>query len=138
LSVAGTTIVQPLLVRRDPRVRASDAGLRAQYALARDVDALLARVQAAVSQANEARKKPGAEIAKIDAIAGKPGGQAPGGPGAPATTFTTLSWYASALADLYGSIESADAAPTADERRAWSSLRTKAEAALLAWNALAK
>jgi len=138
LSVAGTTIVQPLVVRRDPRVRVTDADLRAQYALARNVDALLARVQAAVSQANEARKKPGADVAKIDAIAGKPGAQAPGGPGAPATAFTTLSWYASALADLYGSIESADAAPTADERAAWSSVRTKAEAALIAWSALAK
>ena len=138
LSIAGTTIVQPLLVRRDPRVRASDADLRAQYALARDVDALLVRVQAAVSQANDARKKPGADVGKIDAIAGKPGGQAPGGPGAPATAFTTLSWYASALTDLYGSIESADAAPTADERTAWSSLRSKAQASLLAWSALAK
>ena len=138
LSISGTTIVQPLVVHRDPRVRATDADLRAQYGLAHDVDALFARVQAAIGQANEARKKPGANIAKIDAIAGKPNQGAPGGPGAPATAFTTLAWYASALGDLYGSVESADAAPTADERTAWSSLRRKAEAALLAWSALAK
>jgi photosystem II stability/assembly factor-like uncharacterized protein len=137
-TVAGHTVTQPLVVRRDPRIHATDADLVAQYALARDVDALLARVQAAVKQAADARKKPGADVAKIDAIAGKPAADAPGGPGAPPATFTTLSWYASALADLFGSVESADAAPTAGERAAWSALRTKAEAALGAWRALAQ
>jgi hypothetical protein len=133
LTLGGRTLVQPLTIRRDPRVHATDADLVAQYALARDADALLARVQRAVAQAADARKKPGADVAKINAIAG-----APAEPGAPPTKFTTLSWYASALNDLFGSIESADAAPTAGERAAWASLRPKSEAALAAWSAFAK
>ena len=67
-------VIQPLLVRRDPRIHATDADLVAQYALARDVDALLARVQRGITQAADARKKPGADVAKIDAIAGAPAG----------------------------------------------------------------
>jgi hypothetical protein len=132
LTMGGRTFVEPLTIRRDPRVHATDADLVAQYALAHDVDALLARVQRAVTEAAAARKKPGADIAKINAIAG-----APPAPGAP-PSFTTLSWYASALSDLLGSIESADTAPTADERAAWASLRPKSHAALAAWSALAK
>jgi photosystem II stability/assembly factor-like uncharacterized protein len=130
LTVAGRTMVQPLTIRRDPRVHATDADLVAQYALAHDVDVLLSRVQRALVQAADARKKPGADIAKINAIAGAPGATSP--------TFTTLSWYASALSDLLASIESADTAPTIDERAAWASLRPKSEAALAAWSALAK
>ncbi|MEA2786901.1 MAG: hypothetical protein QOF71_3005 [Candidatus Eremiobacteraeota bacterium] len=128
LTVGGRTLIQPLTIRRDPRIHATDADLVAQYALAHDVDALLARVQRAVTQAADARKKPGADVAKINAVAGAPG----------TTSFTTLSWYASALNDLLGSIESADSAPTADERAAWASLRPKSEAALLAWTAVLK
>jgi photosystem II stability/assembly factor-like uncharacterized protein len=133
LTAGGRTVTQPLVLRRDPRIRATDADLVAQYALARDVDTLLARVQRAVAQATEMRKKPGADVAQIDKLAG-PVAE----PGAPPTSFTSLRWYASALSDLFGSVESADAAPTADERAAWSSLRPKAEAALSAWDALAK
>jgi hypothetical protein len=144
LTIAGRTLVEPLTIRRDPRIHATDADLVAQYALAHDVDTLLARVQRAVTQAADARKKPGADVAKINAVAGAPGttrgaavAKNTGGAGAPATTsFTTLSWYASALNDLLGSIESADSAPTADERAAWTSLRPKSEAALRAWTAV--
>ncbi|MDQ6943523.1 MAG: hypothetical protein M3169_13555, partial [Candidatus Eremiobacteraeota bacterium] len=132
-TAGGRTMVQPLTIRRDPRIHATDADLVAQYALAHDVDALLARVQLGLAQAAAARKTPGVDIAKINAIAGTPASF-----GAPATSFKTLSWYASALSDLLGSIESADTAPTADERAAWASLRPKSEAALLAWNAFAK
>lgn len=138
LTVDGRTLTQPLLLRRDPRVHATDADLRAQYALAHDVDALLVRVQAAVAQAKDARKKPGADVARIDAIAGPPESTDPrNSVGAPPASFTTLSWYATALADLEASVESADAAPTPNERAAWSSLRPKVHAALRAWSALA-
>jgi photosystem II stability/assembly factor-like uncharacterized protein len=131
------TLTAPFAVHRDPRVRASDADLRAQYALARGVDELLARVQSAVGEAAAARKKPGADLTRIDAIAGAPPSSDPrNSVGSPATHFTTLRWYASALGDLFGSIESADEAPTADELTTWSKLRTNAEAALRAWSAL--
>jgi photosystem II stability/assembly factor-like uncharacterized protein len=139
MTVGGHTASRPLVVRRDPRIAASEADLIAQYALARDIDAELARVQAAVTQAAEARKKPGADVARIDAIAGVPPADDPrNSVGTPATRFTTLRWYAAALGELYGSLESADTAPAADERAAWASLRTRAEAALRAWGQLPK
>jgi hypothetical protein len=123
-------------VRRDPRVRATDAGLRAQFVLAREVDALLGRVQVAVAQGDALRAKPGADLARIDAIVGPPPVRDPrNSVGAPASAFTTLRWYASALGELFGSVESADAAPTADERATWSRLRAAAERSLTAWSA---
>ncbi len=135
LTIDGRASTQTLIVRRDPRVHASDADLRAQYTLARAVDRQLARVQAAVADADAARKKPGANLARIDAIAGAPPVVDPrNSVGTPARTFTTLRWYASALADLFGSVESADAAPTADERAAWARVRAGSDAALRAWN----
>jgi photosystem II stability/assembly factor-like uncharacterized protein len=107
VTIAGRTFAQTLVVRRDPRVRASDRDLVAQYALAREIDGVLARLQAATGAVTSRRRK------------------APG----------ALSRYASAAAELADSVESADAAPTPTERAAWSALRPKSEAALRAWKA---
>jgi photosystem II stability/assembly factor-like uncharacterized protein len=136
LSVGGKTFTQSLVVRRDPRVRATDSDLIAQYRLAVDVDAELAKVNAAIAAADAARKKPGAEIAKIDAIVGVPPVSDPRNPFSSPTVFTTLRWYASALGALEGAIESADTAPTTDERARWDDLRTASDRALTAWSAL--
>jgi photosystem II stability/assembly factor-like uncharacterized protein len=135
LAMAGRTFTQPLTIRRDPRIRATDADLRAQYALAREIDTLLARVQAAVTASAEARKKPGANVARIDAITGAPPSTDPrNSVGTPATTFTTLRWYASALGDLFDAVESADTAPTADQRTRWNIVRRDTESALQRWH----
>jgi photosystem II stability/assembly factor-like uncharacterized protein len=137
MELDGRTLSARLAVHRDPRVRTTDADLRAQYGLARGVEQLLASVQSAITESVAARKKAGADVARIDAIAGTPPSPDPrNSVGSPATQFTTLRWYASALGDLFGSIESADEAPTPDERRTWSRLRTNAEAALRAWSAM--
>ncbi|HZW54255.1 MAG TPA: hypothetical protein VFF00_09480 [Candidatus Elarobacter sp.] len=139
MTIAGRTQSQPLVVRRDPRLHVRDADLVAQYALARDIDALLSRVQAAVTESEAARKKPGADVRRIDAIAGEPPPDDPrNSVGSPPTNFTTLRWYASALGDLLDSIQSADAAPTADERASWASLRTRSGSALINWQSLTK
>ncbi len=137
LTVGGHTFTRSFAVLRDPRQSATDADLRAQYALARDVDTLLARVNAAVAQADALRGKPGADAARIDAIAGAPPSRDPrNSVGSPATSFTTLRWYAGALGDLFGSVESADAVPTRDERATWSALRGASERVLHSWEAL--
>jgi hypothetical protein len=137
MTIGGSTLAQPLVVRRDPRARASDRDLLAQYALARDVDALLARVQSAINEADHAREKPGANITAIDAIAGPPPARDPrNSVGSPPASFTTLRWYASALGDLFDSVESADSAPTPTERGMWTKLRADAEAALRRWSAV--
>jgi len=137
MTIGDHTLTQPLVIRRDPRIRASDAGLVAQYALARNVDALLARVQAAIDEAGRARAKTGANVARIDAIAGKPPAEDPrNSVGSPPSRFTTLRWYAGALGDLFDSVESADTAPTPAERTRWIKLRAETEVALRAWKAL--
>ncbi|HZO95190.1 MAG TPA: hypothetical protein VFB22_15700 [Candidatus Baltobacteraceae bacterium] len=138
VTIDGRSFDEPLVLRRDPRVRATDADLQAQYVLARDVDALLARVQTAVTQSDALRKKSPAQAGRIDAIAGAPPVEDPrNSVGTPATRFTTLRWYASALGTLEYSVESADAAPTPDERATWEQLRRGAESALAAWSTLA-
>jgi photosystem II stability/assembly factor-like uncharacterized protein len=50
LSLAGRTLERPLELRRDPRIAASAADLRAQYELARGLGAALARARAALAQ----------------------------------------------------------------------------------------
>ena len=137
LTIDGRAFTRSLLVRRDPRMPATDADLSAQYALARDVDALLARVQAAIAQGDALRAKPGADAARIDAVAGAPPSRDPrNSVGEPATSFTTLRWYAGALGDLFGAVESADTAPTTGERATWSALRVASERALRSWDTL--
>jgi photosystem II stability/assembly factor-like uncharacterized protein len=137
VTIDGHTFARTLTVRRDPHVPATDADLRAQYALAREVDALLARVQGAIAQADALRAKPGADVARIDAIAGASPARDPrNSVGSPATSFTTLRWYAGALGELFGAVESADTAPTPAERAAWASLRASSERALQAWRAV--
>jgi photosystem II stability/assembly factor-like uncharacterized protein len=139
MSIAGRTLSQHLAVRRDPRTKATDADLLAQYTLARDIDAVLSRVQAAVDESKLERAKPGANIVRIDAIAGVPPPDNPrNSVGSAPRSFTTLRWYARALGELEDSVESADAAPTATERAAWSTLRPQSEEAVRRWNAMPK
>ena len=134
LSLAGRDLEQTLVLRRDPRVRATDADLVAQFALASAVDALSGRVAAAVTASSALRKAPGADVARIDAIVGAP----PQGfnPFAPPPSLTTLRYAASLLDELQSAIESADAAPTLDQRAAWVALRASVTRRLAEWDAL--
>jgi photosystem II stability/assembly factor-like uncharacterized protein len=133
------TFTQPLVLRRDPRVHASDADLVAQYALAHDVYALMEQLQGALDEAKAARAKPGASVARIDAIAGPPAVKNPRTTARPPDTrYATVRYLFTALSELESSVESADDAPTASERAAWAALRPNAEAALRAWRALPK
>ncbi len=136
LTLNGHSYTQPLTVRRDPRVRATDADLVAQYALAHDVDALLVRLRAAIAAATQARAEPGADVTAIDAIAGTPPGTAANAPPSTAARASTLRADADALADLEAAVESADTVPSKDERTTWSRLRSAARTALRAWSAL--
>ena len=81
-----------LVLRRDPRIVASDADLLAQAELAREIDALALRVRAAMATATGE---------KLQALRG----------------------YSALINALFRSVESADAAPTANERAAWQALR---------------
>ncbi|MBD5655568.1 MAG: hypothetical protein IAI50_10395, partial [Candidatus Eremiobacteraeota bacterium] len=101
LTVDDRTFAQSFRVRRDPRVRASDADLVASSLLAQAIDALHARVRDVVSHAG-------------------------------ATQFAALRQDGRLLAELQAAVESADAAPTTDERARWALLAARTRAALVA------
>lgn len=96
LTANGRSVSQPLRVRRDPRVAASDADLDAQATLARAVDAASVRERRAIATLGAA-KSTRAKVA-----------------------LATATERARTLDDLLASIESADAPPTAVERAAWA------------------
>ena len=138
LTLAGRSYSRPLVVLRDPRVRASDADLGAQYALASAAYALRQRLHAAFVAATRLRAAPGVNRTAIDALAGFPEDEAGGPAAVQQRTFTTLRDVGDEVDALLAAVESADVAPTPDERSAWQSLRPRAERVLRAWNAFAR
>jgi len=110
LAFAGKTWSAPLIVAKDPRVRASDADLVAQFRLARQIEALRVTADHAYTVAR---------ARKLTALAGGPPSESPeNSVGSPPTDFTSLWAVGNALDALEGAVESADAAPTSDEVRA--------------------
>jgi len=130
LTAAGHTLTQPLVVRKDPRIKATDADLVRQFDLARQIQDERVRVSAARAQVDSIRNqlsalkgKPAGNAAseiesftkKLDAIAGPP-------PATPEEDFfaeppidpSTLRRLATALQQLARAVESADAVPTPD------------------------
>jgi hypothetical protein len=129
LTGAGQTLTQPLVVRRDPRIPATDADLVRQFEVARDIQAERIRAAGPRAQVDAIRKqlvalrgKAGKATAdveafgkKLDEIAGPP----PATPeedffGEPAVDLASLRRIAIALQQLARAVESADAAPTPD------------------------
>ena len=140
MTIAGRTFAQPLVIRRDPRVAASDTDLVQQFVAARAVDALRAKVRAALADAAKLRAaKPGLR-ARIDAIAGAPLGGDPDDTLGAAALADTASLRADArlLGELAYAIESADTRPTANERGAFAALAKRTARGLAAWAELAK
>ena len=136
LGASGATYRQTLELKRDPRVRATDADLAAQYQLATEIDALMARAGAAIAGARAAKAKPGANAAAIDAIVGTmpPTLMLMMTQNAPfaLSPAETLRSNVRLLGALEGEVESADAAPSAGQRAAWVSLRARVERQLAA------
>jgi photosystem II stability/assembly factor-like uncharacterized protein len=130
MTAAGQTITQSLVVKRDPRIKATDADLAAQFDLAKQIQSERVRVAAARAQVDSIRKQLAAlkgkatgatatEIdsftKKLDAIAGLP----PATPeedffGEPTIDPSTLRRLATALQQLARAVESSDAPPTPD------------------------
>jgi hypothetical protein len=130
ITAAGETLTQPLVVKKDPRIKATDADLAGQFDLASQIQAERVRVAAARARVDSIRKQLAAlkskatgaastEIEsftqKLDAIAGPPSAT----PeedffGEPTIDLSTLRRLATALQQLARAAESADAAPTPD------------------------
>jgi hypothetical protein len=139
-TIAGRTFARPLVLRRDPRIHASDADLVAQTNFALTVDRLRATVRAALADAAKARAAKPSLAARIDAIAGSTPGSNPEDSMGAALRRDTTSLRADArfLAELEFSIETADAPPNATERDAWRTLSQRATRKVAALEAVLK
>jgi photosystem II stability/assembly factor-like uncharacterized protein len=126
LSVNGSVLTRNATVRRDPRVPATDADLRAQYDLARQIVALRAQVAISRSHAEElAHRKLSADRASElrTQIIGEPPPSSPDDSvGAYSHDFTSFLYLDGALEYLFSAVESADSAPTPDMRDAYAKL----------------
>ncbi len=125
LTVNGSTYTRVARILRDPRIAASDADLRAQYALARRVQALRADVAAAREKAEQRAKQLSGEPARAfrlevvgEALAANPDDSM----GAYSHDFSSFLYLETALDYLESAVESADAAPTPDMRTAYVKL----------------
>jgi hypothetical protein len=119
------TLTERLILHRDPRVAATDAQLVDQTQTARAIARLLARVRAAIADADAARATNPAKRVAIDGIAGVAPHASPDDSTGSATSAdtTSLRYRARLLDALEASVESADTAPTPDERAAFDALR---------------
>ncbi len=119
LTAGGRTLTQPLLLRMDPRVRVPEGDLVRQFDLATRLVADLERAGKALESARALRTR-------LAAVRPKGGAPAAGdlegrvaalvaGAGSGAARDQSLSGVAGRLAGVYTAVESADAAPTAQE-----------------------
>ncbi len=152
VTAAGQTLTRPLIVKRDPRIKATDADLAAQFDLAKQIQSERIRVAAARAQADSIRKQLAplkgkatdavateieAFTKKLDAIAGLP-------PASPEEDFfaeplidpNTLRRLATALQQLARAVESSDAAPTPDLLSGFHQRQSSLNQTLPRWLAL--
>ncbi|MFN2449637.1 MAG: hypothetical protein ABR508_07580, partial [Candidatus Baltobacteraceae bacterium] len=123
LTAGGRTYTQALQLRRDPTYPATDADLRAQFALTVAIENEAARVRTAATRvAALLKSRP-----SLQALAGTAPVSSPDDSvGTPAQDFGSLRFIADALANLEGAVQSGDARPTADMYAAFARLRVKA------------
>ncbi len=153
LTVDGKSYTQPLTLKMDPRVKASQVDLLKQFDLARQIGAEQAQVTSAMRLATRVHEqlqslssKAGGsalagQIAEVDrkttAVAGP--APTPGQPGegeVPLVDFTTLRALSTLLGQVSRAVESADVAPSADAVAAFAQEKQGAEKALAFWTAI--
>jgi photosystem II stability/assembly factor-like uncharacterized protein len=141
LSANGEAFTRAARVLRDPRIAATDDDLRAQYELARRVAALRADVAAARAKAQEQAKHLSSERAQAlrREVIGEPLPENPDDSmGAYSHDFTSFLALTTALDNLFGAVESADAAPTPTMRAAYAKLAAIYRQTLVRSQAMAK
>jgi len=140
ISAGGERRTQPLTIVPDPRVTLAPADYAREFALARRVESLLARVAAAVEAADEAHKRLAANAtasaldAEVQALAGPDFGAAVAA-AAPAG-LTSLRVLSGTLRNLLAAVDGADTAPSPDVETAVANIEPAVEATLAAWGAL--
>ncbi len=127
MSVNGKTQSQPLDVLADPTYPASNADLRAQFALAQ---AIVAQSQAVAAALKHARALAGSHP-QLRALVGQAPPTSPDDSvGKPAQDFSSLRYIGDALQNLLIGVEAGDVRPTHDQDEAFAILRGKAAKAM--------
>ncbi len=139
LGVGAQRQTQPLTVVPDPRVVMTPEAYARQFALARRIEAVSARVAAAVTAGDAAHKRlaaggPADLDLQVQVLLGPDFGAAPAGP--PPPGLTALRVLAGKLTRLLDAVDGADAPPSPDAEAGFAQLEPVAEAALSAWQAL--
>jgi photosystem II stability/assembly factor-like uncharacterized protein len=127
LTVDGRSYTAPLLVKMDPRVKASAAGLQQMFGIQTRLAALMARSAGAVRQARSAAEQlPQQESALGAQVKAELSPQ----------SESSLLAIAGQIAMLYGAVDSGDAAPTEAELKAAAKLSSDFESAWKRWSAI--
>ncbi|MDP9025732.1 MAG: hypothetical protein M3N13_10210, partial [Candidatus Eremiobacteraeota bacterium] len=119
LHVNGSTYAQTATIVRDPRVRATDSDLRAQYDFASAIEAKLAQIESAQRRA-KSLKLTNAQRETLIAASRVP--DPDDSVGKPPQDFVSLNYLANAYGNLEAAVESDDGAPTADMRSGFAKL----------------
>jgi photosystem II stability/assembly factor-like uncharacterized protein len=131
LTVEGQSYTQPLTLKPDPRIQLDQAAYQRQFEVAQQLAGVSARAGAIVRQADAMRRAASdrrqkvtndatkqmlaAFLKRLDEVAGAPMANAfSGEPESGAPEQPTIRVLARNLQQLYGAVESADAAPTSD------------------------
>jgi photosystem II stability/assembly factor-like uncharacterized protein len=152
LVVGSQAYNQLLEVRQDPRIRTPLDALAKQFDLARRIEGRRVELAGVSAQAQGVRKRlddlrgnaigsigrqAGALLGEVDALAGvEPAANPAGSVVTPALEFPTTRHLESAYADLEASVQSAEAAPTIDEMRAFSRYEEQLNSVLAKWERL--
>ena len=127
LRVNGATYDRTATILRDPRIAASDADLRAQYALAQAIESLHKQVEAARTRALDLAHKPLSagrkQLLNTQIVGVAPPDNPDDSVGAYSHDFTSFLYLKGALEYLESAVESGDAAPTPDMRGGFAKLQ---------------
>ena len=150
LSAGGERLEQPLTVEPDPRVKLPQSAYDEEFALARQVAEARAPLQEATSEADaliaklgarQATEKPALAAAIADVLARASTLSDINYSSNPANSWwiapqrtTTLRFLDAAFGSLAGAIDGADAAPSADAKASYATLKPLADTAVRAWN----
>lgn len=127
LTVDGKTYQHKAKLVRDPRSPATDAQLHEQYVLANQIEGRIAQIASARSRALALLKSGKLSAAAVKAVHARVLGESGNGNpdnsvGTPVVHFDTLRTLDDAFNNLEAAVESADAAPTHDQRVAYAKL----------------
>jgi photosystem II stability/assembly factor-like uncharacterized protein len=145
LTVSGHTYSEPLVVKKDPRVKTSDEGFAQMFQMESHLASMMTDSSHALSEARSAHDQlqklagqAGGTTANAVAALQKKvtavlGGEGAAGAGSATPTLTSIS---SAIGSLYAAVDRADAAPTTPQQNALAETETGYTDIMKQWTAI--